>query len=164
MYRSLLILVVLFTVSCNRCNNASEQKDAGATDSAASKKDTAELKDLPWITAINPKTGETHLQHFSGKAVKMTPQQMVQIANKKYPQIQLKWIKKEGNTAYLNIPDADYLTQSMGSAGAEAYLSEITYSFTELEGINAVNLQFTEGDHASPGVYTRDQFKNLTSE
>jgi len=165
MYRSLLFLLVILIVSCNRCNNASDNRTVNTTDSLSSdsiSSDTARLNDLPWITAIDPKTGNTHLQHFPGKTADITPQQIIKIANKKYPRIQLQWVKKEGNTAYLRIPDATYLTQSMGSAGAEAYLSEITYSFTEVKDINAINLEFEEGDHASPGIYTRDQFKNLT--
>jgi hypothetical protein len=162
MYRALLFLLVLLSVSCNQCNKTSEQRNTSSTDSIKpEKKDSVKLDDLPWITAIDPKTGNTHLQHLPAKSANLTPQQIVEAANKKYPQIQLQWIKKEGNTAYLRINDATYLTQSIGSAGAEAYLSEITYSFTEVEGINSINLDFPEGDHASPGVYTREQFKNL---
>ncbi|HEY0668722.1 MAG TPA: hypothetical protein VGD22_11125 [Sphingobacteriaceae bacterium] len=166
MYRSLLFLILLFTISCNRCNNASDKRMVDSKDSAYSDSvsaDTSLIKDLPWITAIDPKTGNTQLQHLPGKKTNITPQQIIKIANKKYPQIQLQWIKQEGGTAYLRIADATYLTQSMGSAGAEAYISEITFSFTEVKGIDAINLEFTEGDHASPGVYTREQFKNLTN-
>lgn len=162
MYKVLLFLLVLLSVSCNQCNKASEQRNTSSSDSIKpEKKDSVKLDDLPWITAIDPKTGNTHLQHLPAKSADLTPQQIVEAANKKYPQIKLQWIKKEGNTAYLKINDATYLTQSIGSAGAEAYLSEITYSFTEVEGINSIHLQFPEGDHASPGVYTREQFKNL---
>lgn len=163
MYRSILFLLVIFSVSCNQCNNTTDKKTVDSNDTLKSEKaDTTKLDDLPWITAINPKTGNTHLQHLPGGTASVTPEQIIAAANEKYPQIQLQWIKKEGATVYLKIPDAYYLTQSMGSAGAEAYLSEITYSFTEVEGISAVDLQFTEGDHATPGVYTREQFKNLT--
>lgn len=162
MYRSLLLLLLIFCISCNKCNNTSEHRTVNSTDSVSpDKQEPTQLKDLPWVTVIDSKTGSTHLQHLPGNPPTFTPQQIIQIANKKYPQIQLEWIKKDGNTAYLKIADATYLTQSMGTAGAEAYLSEITYSFTELEGINKINLDFTEGDHASPGVYSRDQFKNL---
>lgn len=153
----LLFIVTLFSISCN---NSPEQTKNGSADSITPSVHE-QLSDLPWITAINPKTGITYLEHMPGNTSAITPQQVIDAANKKYPQIQLEWIKKDGATAYLKIADATYLTQSMGSAGAEAYLSEITYSFTEIKGITAINLDFTEGDHASPGVFTREQFKSL---
>jgi len=31
---------------------------------------------------------------------------------------------------------------------------------TEISGINNVSLDFEEGDHASPGIFTRESFKD----
>ncbi|HXI01389.1 MAG TPA: hypothetical protein VNI52_14060 [Sphingobacteriaceae bacterium] len=161
MYKNILVFIIV--LSCYSCNNEPELKDTSVADSVniTANKQAPQLSDLPWTTAINTETGNTHLQQMPGNSSAITPQQVIAAANKKYPQIHLEWIKKEGTTVYLKITDANYLTQSMGSAGAEAYLSEITYSFTEVEGIKSINLTFAEGDHAAPGTYTRDQFKSL---
>ncbi len=70
----------------------------------------------------------------------------------------LEYIKTSGDTLYLRIPDATYLTQQMGSSGAEAYLAELVYNCTEIPGIRFVTLDFEEGDHAQPGTYRRESF------
>ena len=46
----------------------------------------------------------------------------------------------------------------MGSSGSQAYLAEVTYNLTELNGINFVQIRFKEGIHASPDTYKRTDF------
>ncbi|MBN8686641.1 MAG: hypothetical protein J0M10_06475 [Chitinophagales bacterium] len=69
-----------------------------------------------------------------------------------------EYVKTSGDTLYLRIADATYLTQQMGSSGAEAWLAELVYNCTEIPGIRFVNLDFEEGDHAQPGTYRRESF------
>jgi hypothetical protein len=80
------------------------------------------------------------------------------IAYHSSPTIKLEYIKSSGDTIFIRIPDANYLTQQMGSSGAEAYLAELVYDCTEIPGIRLVNLDFEEGDHAQPGTYKREDF------
>lgn len=158
MHRFLLfVIIMLHVVGCTNTPGNSTREATSAE--PANQKVTG----LPWATAIDTRTGNTQLQRKAGNTSGITYQQVIDAANKKYPDIRLEWIKQQGQTAYLKITDATYLTQSMGSAGAEAYLSEVTYSLTEVEGIDSVNLNFDEGDHAAPGIYTRDQFKSLVN-
>jgi hypothetical protein len=62
------------------------------------------------------------------------------------------------DTAFIVIDNSNYLTQQMGTTGADEYLAKLTFSLTELESINFVNLNFEEGDHAVPGTYERTDF------
>ncbi|MGK6349882.1 hypothetical protein [Parapedobacter sp. DT-150] len=78
-----------------------------------------------------------------------------------YPEITPKVAKIANDTLYLEITDAQYLTQQMGSSGAQMYLLEATYAYTELTDINAVHFSFKEGDHASPGTFTRAHFETV---
>ena len=89
------------------------------------------------------------------------PNDIIDAINYKYPQIKLEWVKQEGNKAFVKIADARYLTSGSGTEGANAYMAEVTFSLTELKGINEVNFNFIEGDHARPGAYTREDFKNF---
>ena len=50
----------------------------------------------------------------------------------------------------------------MGTSGAQNYLAATTYSLTEATGVRGVDFIFPEGDHAAPGVYTRESFKDYT--
>jgi hypothetical protein len=99
----------------------------------------------------NPAANMTNLNYLD----------LIDALNYKYPQIKLEWIKQEGDIIFLKIEEADYLTRESGTVGARAYLAELTFTLTELEGISKVNLSFKEGDHARPGVYVREDFKGF---
>lgn len=77
-----------------------------------------------------------------------------------YPEVPLAVSGQEGNTVNLEISDPTFLTQQMGSSGAKTYLLELTYAFTEIPGIDQVNIVFEEGDHAVPGIYNRNSFRD----
>jgi hypothetical protein len=72
----------------------------------------------------------------------------------------LKLLDQAEGTFSVEVINSPYLTQRMGSAGADAYLAEITFTLTEHPGTTAVQLLFEEGDHARPGTYTRDDFRD----
>jgi hypothetical protein len=69
------------------------------------------------------------------------------------PQVLLVEIKED--TAHVRITDEVQLTQQMGSTGATSYLQAVTYTLTSLPGIDYVDFDFEEGDHAAPGRYSR---------
>ena len=88
----------------------------------------------------------------------LSPQGVVSFLNHKWTHVQLEYMKTSGDTLFITIPQPEYLTQRMGSSGSLAYLSEAVYNFTEIPGIHNVNFDFTEGDHAGPGTFNRDDF------
>jgi hypothetical protein len=55
------------------------------------------------------------------------------------------------------INDED-LTQRIGSTGAEEFLAAATFTLTEYDNIQFVHFIFEEGDHAAPGLYSREHF------
>jgi hypothetical protein len=73
-----------------------------------------------------------------------------------FPRINLRNIEQQ--TANVEIVNDRYLTQDMGSSGAQDYLAEVTYTLTENPGIKSVNFIFQAGDHAMPGIYGRESF------
>lgn len=74
------------------------------------------------------------------------------------PKIAFKQIVK--GVADIEVINAEYLTQRMGSSGAQVYLAQVTYTLTENPDIQKVNFMFEEGDHAMPGIYVREDFQN----
>jgi hypothetical protein len=62
------------------------------------------------------------------------------------------------DTLFIAIKDPEYLTQKMGSAGAFEFMISTTFTLTEMRGIEYVSFDFEEGDHASPGNYSRKYF------
>ena len=156
-----LIFVLLGFTLLSACRNEREPTVSDA-DSVGDSVGSKEINLPPYNVEINEKTGQLSLvrsnQNLEGAGV----DDIVAAINKKYPDIKLDLVKAGNDTISLKIDDATQLTQGMGSAGAESYLAELTYSLTELKGVKAVRLDFEEGDHAMPGVYTRDDFKTLT--
>lgn len=86
---------------------------------------------------------------------------LVQLINNNYPEVQLELVKISHDTMYVKIPDSRKLTQEMGSTGAENYMASATYTLTELKNVKFVNFAMKIGDHAGPGVFSRDDFKRL---
>jgi hypothetical protein len=155
---SLLVLFVLFSCGNNKADEPATTKDS-ATVMAADY--------FIWQSTLNDSTGKLELV-----AVEPLPpdslqlNQVVERINRTNVEtnftskVRLVFIKSSGDTAYLKIPDATYLTQQMGSTGPRLFLSGLVYTLTSLPGINYVNLDFEEGDHAAPGTYSRESFKD----
>lgn len=89
----------------------------------------------------------------------LSPASVITYLNNNNPNIKLELNKISGDTIYIKIPNATFLTQQMGSSGSEIYVAEVIYNCTELPGIKFVTLDFEEGDHAQPGTYKREDFK-----
>ncbi|MEO9144567.1 MAG: hypothetical protein ABI237_03340 [Ginsengibacter sp.] len=86
---------------------------------------------------------------------------LIQLINDNFPEIRLDFVKVSHDTVYVKIPDSKRLTQGLGDSGAENYLASVTFTLTERKNIQYVNIRFQRGDHAEPGVYTREDFKSL---
>lgn len=89
----------------------------------------------------------------------LSPDVILRYLNNNNPGIKLEYNKQSGDTLFLKIPDATFLTQQMGSSGPEVYFAEVVYNCTEIPGIKFINLDFKEGDHAEPGTFNRESFK-----
>lgn len=81
--------------------------------------------------------------------------------NNNWDSVHLDFIKVSHDTIYVNIPNSEKLTEGLGNTGAENYMATTTFSLTEIKGIKYVNYDFKTGDHSSPGVYSRADFKNF---
>lgn len=90
----------------------------------------------------------------------LTPAAVIDFINQDDSSIHIELVKISQDTIYLKIPDAAHLTQQMGSTGPTIYLAGVVYNLTEVPGINEVCFDFEEGDHASPGVFNRNSFKD----
>jgi hypothetical protein len=72
------------------------------------------------------------------------------------PKLKLRGVKDR--TVTVEVINASYLTQRMGSSGAEEFMAVATYTLTEHSDMQTVHFIFEEGDHAVPGPYSRKYF------
>jgi len=91
-----------------------------------------------------------------------SPFQLVEILNMRESECKIELKNITGDTANIKIINDEYLTERMGSTGAIGYIGETVFTLTEHDLIKFVNIQMEYGSHASPGVYSRNDFKGLT--
>jgi hypothetical protein len=104
---------------------------------------------------------------FEEKVMKMNPKVKENDANLDsvilglnclYPKIQLTGKVFVKDTLLLNIDDSEFLTQRMGTSGAAQYLAGAIINLTSIKEAKFVRLNFEEGDHAGPGIWSRKDF------
>jgi hypothetical protein len=157
----LVLLSTIFMIGSCRTDSTKVTDENISTKSAALE-DLGKTLLVPWSVELNDSTQMMEIKkNPDADMTNLGPNDIIDAINYKYPQIKLEWIKQEGNKAFIKIADARYLTSGSGTEGANAYMAEVTFSLTELKGINEVNFNFTDGDHARPGTYTREDFKNF---
>lgn len=114
-----------------------------------------------WQAILNDSTGGLEMKKVEMIGPdSLSPEAVVSYLNSTNNNVQLAILKISGDTVYLKIQEASYLTRQMGSTGSSMYLAQVIYNLTEIPGIYYVTLDFEEGDHASPGTFTRDSFKD----
>jgi hypothetical protein len=97
------------------------------------------------IIALNKAMDDAEIVRSQGENVKS-----------EFPKIVLQKIEQQ--TATVEVVNGQYLTRKMGSSGAQDYLAATTYTLTENPGIKSINFVFNAGDHAMPGLYSRESF------
>jgi len=100
------------------------------------------------------------LKNREVKADTLTVRKLILFINthKGGEKIHLDYLKSSNDTIFVTIKESTYLTQQMGTTGADDYMSTTTFTLTELRGIKYVNFAFEEGDHAVPGTYSRKYY------
>ena len=156
--RSLLILTI--AISCrNETEKNKEPEIQGDAAEHIGEDSGAPLPTLPYLAVFDEQTEQLTIEKNTDfDTASLNADALTQELITNYPEIKPEIDRISNDTLYLHITDAQYLTQQMGSAGAQMYLMEATYAYTELPNINVVHFSFEEGDHALPGNYTRNSF------
>lgn len=160
----LKVIILVFFIACqgNRSDREAEDKSLQEQQADADPHalDEAKTLTLPYVVVADIETGDIEIEENPQKSkVPLNKEELLEALNIKYPDINLALGTLSHDTLQIHIDDATSLTQQYGTTGALTYLAEATYAFTELPAIKVVNFHFKEGDHASPGPYTRDSFK-----
>ncbi|ASS49121.1 MAG: hypothetical protein A3D31_04675 [Candidatus Fluviicola riflensis] len=162
MKSTLLFIGLVFIVLA--CNNSAKEPDIKTPpDSNQSDNNTFEnprtyvRKYALWEYQYDSISGRsTPVKLRSVNKDTLSAKKIVAIVNKTWPNVQVTHLRTSKDTIYLSIPKSDVLTQQMGTLGADEFMISTTYSFTELNGIRYVSFDFQPGDHANPGVYSRN--------
>lgn len=154
---------VLIGVGLFSCNNKESGEETVAADTLhiTPKQDSASVitdSHYFWTAELVPQKGFVMKKDSPVSEDSLNTGFMLKRLNDLYPEIKLLYVKSSNDSIFLKVDKSNYLTRQMGSTGAEAYLAEVTYNLTEVKGVNYVDIRFREGDHASPGTYSRTSF------
>ena len=158
-----LITIVALACNQNKSKEAITAKDTlnmnvARTDSINIKTDTHYY----WEAVPDDKSNKLIMKRVSPlSADSLTTDNLISRINSKYEHIKLELVKISGDTIFVKIRQSNFLTQQMGSTGADMYLTEATYNLSELNNIGYVHFDFKEGEHAAPGTYSRSDFVNI---
>jgi spore germination protein GerM len=130
-------------------------------------------KEYTWYTALGAKDGNLLIRGTRVDKIKNHIYKLIHALNKSEkdpeafrtpedkeptdpPKLKLRDIKEQ--VVNVEVINDEYLTQRMGSTGAEEFIAVATFTLTEYDNIKFVNFIFEEGDHAAPGLYSREHF------
>ena len=84
--------------------------------------------------------------------------------NDKYPDVHSVFVKQSGDTIFTSVPDAKYLGDQMGDAGASSWFDDATINLTSVSGVNYVSFKMDLHSHAASNVIGRDKYRNWKKE
>lgn len=148
----------------NGCMSDSSETNSEVADtlSTESNEGVGNANILPYEVNYNEETGRFSIvENPEAETTPLDGKMLTNALKNKYPEIVLRLGDKRNDTLDVYIDDASYLTQDIGTAGANAYMAEATFAFTSLDSIKTVNFIFETGDHASPGAYQRSDFDDF---
>jgi hypothetical protein len=162
------LFVVIIQVGCNNKNSiptenievnpkAVVSNDVQIKDTLIAPKELVDFTPI-WESDTTDDNYEKIIRSRSLDSIHLTNENILKILNS---QMESKCVfdKIKGNTIFIDIPNSVALTQRHGSSGAQMRMKLIVYTLTELPNIKKVHLNFEEGDHASPGTYSRKDFQ-----
>jgi hypothetical protein len=114
-----------------------------------------------WIYDYN---ADIPLKNREVEEMHITHEEWIDFLNAQNENVYMEFFKHSGDTLFIKIVESTFLTQQMGTAGADAYLSVATYTLTESKNVNYVHFDFEEGDHAIPGTYSRQYYIDRNKE
>jgi len=172
-----IIILALLLVACNN-QGPSKKKNQQDVGNKSITSDPLQLQDstksinesLPdikqnlaiWVYDV---MADTIVQRKTVKKDTLTYKKLINLINTDYNNlVHIDFLRISDDTIFVTIKNPDYLTHQMGSSGANEFMISTTFTLTELSGISWVSFDFKEGDHATPGTYSRKYFWDWITE
>jgi hypothetical protein len=158
-YTILFLFIVMFS-----CNNKKQEEETIVEETPLS--DSADMNKPPefnpdsklyiWRSTADYKKEKNEM----ASPVIMNTDSLIKGLNEYYENVYLEKEKLSGDTLYTIIRDSKYLSQQMGSTGAEMYLADVILNLTTVPGVKYVKIEMEAGDHMQPGTWSAEDFKN----
>ena len=158
------LAVLLLVAFLGACNNIKEEKvedeEVEIVDSLAIENPVLVYNPNSKLYVWRATPDYTKKKNLEAEPVIINADSLIKGLNEYYENVFLEKIKQSGDTLYTTIKESNYLTQQMGSTGAEVYVADVILNLTAVPGIKYVHIDMLAGDHAQPGTWSADNFKN----
>lgn len=160
------LIIVLISISFFSCKDSKKKNEEKSIEESNETIDVSEAANdetnpAQWIYDHN---ADIPVKSTEILDIGITPEELIDFLNTQNENVKLEFSKHSGDTLFVKIKESTFLTQRMGTTGADAYMSVATYTLTEAENVNYVHFDFEEGDHAIPGTYSRKYYIDRNKE
>lgn len=122
--------------------------------------DTNRITDYYWDSDFDTITNHEYLKRgLMLDSISKSPNELIEILNLRPTKCKIDYIDIIRDTIKIKILDDEYLTEQMGTSGADCYMAETIFTLTENDLIKFVRFEMDYGSHASPGLYSRKDYK-----
>ncbi|MEO5647409.1 MAG: hypothetical protein ABIQ56_03545 [Chitinophagaceae bacterium] len=157
------------SVILSNCGGRNQDQETNAADSVIYLRDTLSLE----TDATQPGSVKNNLMYiidYHEKTISKNPEaindsytldSVIVYLNNRYPRVIIEKLKKGHDTLYTTIRDSEALGEQMGTTGAGEYFATAVLNLTALPGVRYVKIDMKEHSHASPGIFTRNDFNDF---
>lgn len=124
--------------------------------------DSVVIPEFYWHSNFDKKLNVEYLKR--GKmldSISQSPNELIEILNHRPAKCKIEYLDLLGDTIVIQILNDEYLTEQMGTTGANCFIAETIYTLTENDSIGFVRIKMDYGSHASPGLYSRGDYKDM---
>lgn len=127
--------------------------------------DSVNISDFYWHLDFDTILNKEYLiRGIMLDSISQSPNELIDILNRRKPKCKIEYLDIIGDTIKIRILDDEYLTEQMGTSGADCFMGETIFTLTENNLIKFVRIEMEYGSHAGPGIYSRNDYKKLVKQ
>jgi hypothetical protein len=124
--------------------------------------DTNRITDYYWKSAFDTISNREFLIRGTKlDSISKSPYELIEILNKRSDKCKIEYIDITEDTITIRLLNDEYLTEQMGTCGADCYMAETIFTLTESDMIQFVRFEMDYCSHASPGLYCRKDYESM---
>lgn len=156
----LLLALITAVVSCNaNKEEANKSSSIETTEDSATVEPTLQYNPESKLYVWKANFDYTKVQNPTLLQVILNSDSLIKGLNERYENVFLQKDRISGDTLYTFIDDSQYLSNQMGSTGAEVYIADVVLNLAEVPGVKYVAIKMEEGSHAQSGIWTKQNFE-----
>ena len=160
MKRILLLAAIAAVISCNaNKEKANKSVSIETIEDAATVEPTLQNNPESKLYVWKANFDYTKVQNPILQQAILNTDSLIKGLNERYENVFLQKDRICGDTLYTFIDDSQYLSNQMGSTGAEVYIADVVLNLAEVPGVKYVAIKMEEGSHAQSGIWTKENFE-----